>query len=388
MSGDIKFINTMDWINKLFLLFLVLSLFNCSDISKEYKNIEHRIVIDSAINVKHKFVVSSKKAIQLETTSESLLGNIQEVVANDDYLFILSSDQIYQFWMNGEFVRVVCKKGRGPQEMIEIRRMVLKNNLLYLFGLGHSMLIFDMDGNLVKAIPTLGRGDFWNFHPNDSETFWVHLYADMKGNNPYYLSLIDSTMTPIDNWQPKSGEGMSLYMQTKNFVEDENNTLYYFHHTSNVVSRLADNESIPEFLFDFGKKTPNYELIATLSTPEEINEKFYNHSKLMEVGFLNDYLFFKYCESKPPFVPIRNFYGIYDIKEHKTYKTDIINGIYPFYNNRVVDNGIVRYQGVLVSQLGEKARSYYEELIGYKLSEDENPFILVDTIYDCIIQPQ
>jgi hypothetical protein len=87
-------------------------------------------------------------------------------------------------------------------------------------------------------------------------------------------------------------------------------------------------------------------------------------------------------------VPTRNFYGIYDIKEHKTYKTDIINGTYPFFNNRVVDNGIVRYQDGIVSQLGEKARSYYEELIGYKLSEDENPFILVDTIYDCIIQPQ
>lgn len=132
----------------------------------------------------------------------------------------------------------------------------------------------------------------------------------------------------------------------------------------------------------------NYELIATLSTPEEINEKFYNHYKLMEVGFLNDYLFFVYCESKPPYVPRRNFYGIYDIKEHKTYKTDIINGTYPFYDSRVVDNGIVRYQAGIVSQLGEKARSYYEELIGYKLSEDENPIILVDTIYDCIIQPQ
>lgn len=377
----------MKLINRLCLLCLTLFFVNCSGGSEANKMIKHQICIDNAIKADIKFTTSHHRAIPLETAPNCLLGAIDDIVANDEYIFIVSERSVYQFNMNGDFIRVVCKKGRGPNESVDISGIVLKNNILYLQDFGGKILMYGMDGKYLKTV-TLTKGDFIGFYPNTEDSFWIHYYIYSNGTSPYYLSLVDSSMQPQSSWQPKDEMGMHICMPERYFVENSNNELFYYHHTTNMVYKLSEGSARAEFLFNLGDNAPDYNLIPTLKTDEAINNEFLNHYRVSEIGFLHNYLLFKFRECKPNFVPAKNWHGIYDMISGKTYVVENSLSLeFPFYNCATVRDGVVRYNYCSIPRLKGERRVEIERLCNKKLSDDDNPVLLIDTIYDCKIIP-
>lgn len=378
----------MELTNRLWFLFALLFFINCSSGESDgNEDVGHEIVIENAVKADVEFVKSSKKVIPLETTSDCLLGSVDNIVANDEYIFIVSERNVYQFNMNGNFIRVVCKQGRGPNELVDIRGIVLKNNILYLQDFGGKILMYGMDGKYLKTV-TLTKGDFIGFYPNTEDSFWIHYYLYPNGTSPYYLSLVDSGMQLLSTWQPKNERGMHIYMPERYFVENSNNELFYYHHTTNMVYKLSEGSARAEFLFNLGDNAPDYNLIPTLKTDEAIDNEFLNHYRVSEIGFLHNYLLFQFCECKPNFVPAKNWHGIYDMIRGKTYVVEnSLSMEFPSYNYAIVRNGVVRYNYYPIPRLKGARRAEIERLCNKKLSDDDNPIILIDTIYDCKITP-
>ncbi|MCM1108048.1 MAG: 6-bladed beta-propeller [Clostridium sp.] len=96
--------------------------------------------------------------IPLETCEEGLVGNIKKICADENYLFVLDSDnqKIVQFDTDGRFVRTIGSRGRGPHEYTGVCDMTLdkKRRVICLLDAGAAKLLFyDYDGKCVKEEP-------------------------------------------------------------------------------------------------------------------------------------------------------------------------------------------------------------------------------------------
>lgn len=73
-------------------------------------------------NVKYSDIITDYNVIPLETTNESLIGNIDKIVFHDNQFFILDQFKvrtIFVFSSTGKFMWKLSKFGKGPGEFIE-----------------------------------------------------------------------------------------------------------------------------------------------------------------------------------------------------------------------------------------------------------------------------
>lgn len=96
--------------------------------------------------------------VPLETSDSSLIGNILDLVATKDFLFILDSRTgcILQYGMNGKFIRQVSKVGNGPEEYGMINEIAVNSytDKLYVFLHNGETKVFNTDGSLSHADTT------------------------------------------------------------------------------------------------------------------------------------------------------------------------------------------------------------------------------------------
>ena len=65
------------------------------------------------------------REIPLELTDQSLIGTIHKIVKNNNFYYILSSNNIYQFDKQGKFISVLSQQGQGPEEYIYISDFIV-----------------------------------------------------------------------------------------------------------------------------------------------------------------------------------------------------------------------------------------------------------------------
>jgi len=116
-----------------FFLFLPICL-GCSRASGKYKlpliNIGGFEVADldpqklTNRSIKLSQLVEDIKVVQLQTTDSSMIANSTDYKVGEKYILAVFNDEIYQFSITGEFIRLVAKKGMGPGELNAVRKNV------------------------------------------------------------------------------------------------------------------------------------------------------------------------------------------------------------------------------------------------------------------------
>jgi len=101
--------------------------------------------------------VDSVKFIRLETTEESLINNINTVFFVDDEVVIVDkmSGKILVFDNNGNYIRKIANRGRGPGEYLGITSCNYDNERRQLSiydDSTHKLLLYDLLGNFIKEI--------------------------------------------------------------------------------------------------------------------------------------------------------------------------------------------------------------------------------------------
>lgn len=139
--------------------FLLCCIFLYSCIESQKNNTNEQAKFSTEINkvsdmVNYADIVSECKLIKLETTPQSLLGDIEKLLIANDKIVILSNN-IYCFDMKGNFLFALDKRGRGPMEFIRADDISISNNKLYLYDNSQwRILSFDINsGNHLKTYP-------------------------------------------------------------------------------------------------------------------------------------------------------------------------------------------------------------------------------------------
>ncbi|MFW6275587.1 MAG: 6-bladed beta-propeller [bacterium] len=176
-----------------FVLILALS-FACSRNAKQeifepdsFYIIPFAEIIKNKRQVKLSEFATDVAFIQFENTPEALIGGVFDLELTKDYFFINSGrSPVMQFSRDGEYIRYIGKKGRGPGEYDLCRTLSIdeKNERIYIQdNANRSMLVYNFNGEHIKTIryPAMERlSNVWS-----RDSLLVSFQEPMEGNEPY-----------------------------------------------------------------------------------------------------------------------------------------------------------------------------------------------------------
>ena len=122
----------------------------------EVVNFEGALTQNTKISIAN--FVADSKFIPLQTDSSCLISNIGKIVAADHYFFILDSESfLYIFNRNGEFIRTIGIKGKGPNEYTYLSDFAVDpvSKTIFLNG-NKGIQLFGFNGNYQKQISNNG----------------------------------------------------------------------------------------------------------------------------------------------------------------------------------------------------------------------------------------
>jgi len=96
--------------------------------------------------VKFKYPISEKSILRkkIKVLELDFLPAKIGIDKNLNIFLGLYSDNVYQYDMNGKYIRNICKRGEGPGEVMNLGSLYAKNNKLYVNDWGGELEIFDI----------------------------------------------------------------------------------------------------------------------------------------------------------------------------------------------------------------------------------------------------
>lgn len=101
-------------------------------------------------------MVEEVRYVELETTEESLIGNVSKVIAYKDKIYIKDrfvASKIYIFDATGRFITTVSSTGKGPGEYMSLEDIAIdsyKDELLVNDTANKKILVFDLGGEFLR----------------------------------------------------------------------------------------------------------------------------------------------------------------------------------------------------------------------------------------------
>ena len=106
---------------------------------------------------------NSVSHIKLETTDESLIGQISKILFFDSLLIIQDrqTHSVLVFDRNGKFINTIGKRGQGPGEFASLRRVLLdadSRQIMVFDAAGRKMIHYDFYGNFIREVTNFAEG--------------------------------------------------------------------------------------------------------------------------------------------------------------------------------------------------------------------------------------
>lgn len=204
--------------------------------------------------------------VHLETTENSVIGNINSITILHDTIYIVDSwkaKSIFQFDINGKFVRKIGKSGNGPGEFVEPTSVTINDSLILVCDQWQQKVLkFDHNGKLLsdKMLPflchnvvMLKNGDMLCYG-NNADNMHIPVILD------YDFWQCDSSYTNISKvgFYRKYGQYISFlghnfynYQGGQFFFDCKSNSFYQIHTDGKFESkyRLAFQPELDERFF-------------------------------------------------------------------------------------------------------------------------------------------
>ncbi len=232
------------------------------NISNGFKKQKQILLSKIAINI---------KSVYLESTSNSLIGRVDQVIIDTiNDLVIISDDMIDQiliFDSNGKYLKKISKKGEGPGEYNEI------DDIAY-FPKTKSIYLFDM--NLPKILKYNVYGEFIDYflippeilatkmlkHGNTiTLTIPRPLFLEDKG---YYFVAFDTTGNIIKRFYKHKKNccklGDKIPRQIVGYFDDS--LLYMESNIQTIFKASQDFKCIPRYNIRCNTKPPSEDILA------------------------------------------------------------------------------------------------------------------------------
>ncbi len=316
-------------------------------------------------------VFDIQKIIRLETNDSCLLTRIFKIEFSEEYIFVLSSNQVYAFNHNGKYICRIGKKGNGPNEMLLPSDFDLspnKNQLAIWDNLRRKMNIFDLKGKFIESFaPPVIR--VTNFKWATKTTFYFDTEFKQQDGEQFRLLEYNKQSKSITKRlpYPASHEGYSI-LNYNAFPSFKKKTCYKSALIGDIYS-IDSDDNRPLLKIDFEKLGLSEEIVNKFEgdTPQLVKEMdakglFW----LVSFYELESYYAFGYVKSKEHYSNIQSF----DKSINKTIKQynpfDLLSSFTPCakYNNELA---CISYPVLLKSNFKENGR-----LVKANRTEDYN----------------
>lgn len=367
------------------LAYVVLLAANPVSCSTQSENKYCKITLKQNVPI-DEYVKSYDGYIPLETTDESLVGNISKLLYENGKLIVVDkgNNKILVFdAATGKFLNCVGHQGRGPKEFISLRDVVVADGKLYVLDMG-KILTYKLSGEFVGET-RYKKGRFTKMDRPRGNKIW--LYSELADS--CYFNRMDLATGEIDVRHLPSIEDLyGMSGPAPIFIGEYEGDPLVARPYDNIVYRLSERSLTPFITFDFDLSgSATQQEIATLTQMklmDKVSERkeYLYHIKHIEVKgdeifVMPQVLVQGYSNSNPKS-------GLHLIRHNlKTGETKIFtredcpkfeDAKYPFffqYNAVMSGNKIFCYWS---------AASLIENKGFEQVKEDDNPYILSFTL--------
>jgi hypothetical protein len=225
---------------------------------------------------------TSYRFVKLELTEGSLIGTVDKIGIIEDKIVILdlsANKSVFMFDMEGNFIRQVGRKGRGPGEYIEAGNFVLDYDGGHIIISDNSslrQLFYNLDGRFIKEYRLrknpMAYVDGRFFFASDPH--W-------DGNSgKYEVTEIDTLSQIIGGYYPRKRfveKPDGYYMKQFYFYQDEKDCYFVPMFTDELYSLTKDGIEL-KYRFGFKDRAVDYDKSERAMVLDE--NRFHNITNL------------------------------------------------------------------------------------------------------------
>lgn len=377
----------------IYLQILVIVLFSCTSnhtnsTKKTFKFVAEPQAIED--NVSFSNIVEEYKYVVLETTTESLIGNVEKLIVHNSRIYIHSGG-IFCFDMNGNFLYTINKRGKGPGEFIKINSLSIDNNIIYIYdnSLAKILCYNTRNGNFIKSykipysVPSIEVLDSMLYI--DTHQFPKSMFPDsFNGGERLFRLSFDNLLKPLNKFFPE--KRFKMIMEGQSYIAGDK---YYFVDPYMLESYQSEkNEMIPFFSINWPSKKLSkadiLELINNrLTTKQLLNQNkafafkniFETHSQIYSNAIINAKGCFLIYEKKSNKCRVINCMKI----KREGYQPNLSYGgikcIYGEYICTISSYNLIKFTNFNLNNLKEKGNERKEVLKLRSINENSNPVI-------------
>ncbi len=357
----------------------------------------------------------SIELIPLETTDDCLIGWIPEIIATENYYYMISAvgydfQKLYVYDKQGKFVRQISSRGQGSEEFLEVRDFDVIGDSIIKMGDVFVLRTFNLDG---KQLSTKGVYDigmtikevvsmkgktivFDNGKPNSKTAENLLFQFDEKDSLQAEFFEVPSLANRIS----------SFFVNPAALTRDEE--YVYFHIPYDNYIYQIDSETLeysPKYKVNYGDRTFTWDMFDehvghVKDWSKQVDKE--KNASTCQILSLNDYFLFTTRDND------RNYYltlysnctgkilsgnklkdDIYfkgntivlqggkpgtNLQRHGNDEGDLIWPVQP----KVLLDGYEAYKEVLTKERWELFRKKYPRLVEVceQLEDDDNPVLL------------
>lgn len=236
-------------------------------------------------------LVDTIEYIQLETTNNSLIGQIDKVILSKDFIFILdsySTGSIYKFSRNGEFIQLISRNGKGPGEyIVPIDITITKNSLYILDGSSKKVIQFDLQNcEFIEE----NRLDFFA----NKIMAMNNQFVFVEGQRGKKAVITDKEFNVINKQFDFNFINAKDYPLPFHVMND---TILYRMYLNDTLYFLDNQEFKPKYIINLGKKqfnTKNYKSLESEKRFVSNDDVFDFEANLKYFGETSSHIYFTY----------------------------------------------------------------------------------------------
>lgn len=227
------------------------------DLSDSSSYVVDTIIInsDQAVECPFNEIIKEYNIIDLEMTSESVIGVPDRVLLKGGFLFIKENDVIHIFNTDGSHKTTINKKGRGPGEYVQIQGFdfIQERNRVAITDY-HKIHIYDLEGNYLSNLSSP-----WRFFQIASfeDRFVVSPFV-LSGNPEidYNVILTDTNLKILDKrdklpiWQGPFFIVSGTTLRSSNL----SSTISYASYYGDTIFTIDQLKIEPRYVLNYDKK--------------------------------------------------------------------------------------------------------------------------------------
>ncbi|MDR0698090.1 MAG: 6-bladed beta-propeller [Tannerella sp.] len=214
---------------KKIVLFCVVLFISCQNEKSTFSGLivnKHDVEKIEIMPLENENALLDYKIVKLETNSNSLLAEINQMEIVDNYIYVFDKKgkSVKKFTVDGKYVTDIGKRGDGPKEYLEINAFYVnkeRRNVNMFDPMRKAILRYDLEGNFMNIIKT--NNDNLNFiikaaAIGNNEVF-CHSASNWCENYAFFiLNENDYSIKKIIRYHPgKSGKWTSFSLATNTF---------------------------------------------------------------------------------------------------------------------------------------------------------------------------